>query len=195
MSDIVDEENVPELSREEQIKQRRLETLSVARQKAHEILKQRRAEKEKAVQLLAEKKKAEEEKKLEKKANNRIKKEKEEQLQQEVLEKQKQVVGLIEKKIQKMSAPPQEPTPAIPIKDTKKKKKTRIIVVESDSDDSDSSNEPIIIRKPRRKTIKEPAPVPPTPVQKPLDTLTRDQIRQDLQKMKMDLLYKSLWNS
>ena len=193
MSDIVDEET-PELSREEQIKQRRLETLAVARQKAHEILKQRRAEKEKAVELLTKQKKAEEEKKLEKKANNRIKREKEEVLQQEVLEKQKQVVELIGKKIQKMSAPPQEPTPPIPIKDSKKKKKARVIVVESDSYDSDSSNEPIIIRKPRRKTIKETAPAPPTPVQKPLDTLTRDQIRQDLNKMKFDLLYKSLWN-
>lgn len=70
------------------------------------------------------------------------------------------------------------------IPQTRKKKVKKVIVEESDSE---SSEEEVVVRKPKTKTK--------VIVENPVAQLTHSAIREDLKKIQMDMLYKSLWGT
>lgn len=110
------------------------------------------------------------------------------------LKKLKQEADELEQMKQTLLQPKPVPVPE-PV--VKKKKKPARIVYQVDSDDSDDSDAEITIIK-KKKSQKQKAPVAtPAPtrivMENPLQTMSRAKIQDDIKKMQMDMLFKSMF--
>lgn len=192
LSPITAEEPV-ELTDAEKAKQDRLAKLALARQKAHQVLKEKKeaqmAEKEEKERLAREnaelKAKMEAEKKAAEAPKPTISAEPT-TLPEEVVEEEVVIV-----KKPKKSAPKPIPAP--------KKKKKIVYVEESSSEsetesetESDSEEEEVVYRKPKSK--KKAVAKPTKKVADPISSMSRQTVREDLRKMQMQMLYSQMFS-
>lgn len=164
-----------ELTDAEKAKQERLARLALARQKAHQVLKEKReaekAEKERLAQL------AKENEELKAKVVAPAPEPAKPTTPPEPAEEE------VEEEVVVVKKPKAKPAP--------KKKKKIVYVEESSSDEeSETESEEEVVYKPKKKAASKPKSAP---VADPVSSMSRQTIREDLKRMQMQMLYDAMW--
>ena len=136
-----------------------------------------------------------EEKELKKAEEKRLKEEVA-RLEKEALEKKKVVlekrVSVLDKETAIVDKKATKLVENVPVVRKTKPKAKKVVYVEETESESEEEEEVIIKRKPKANKV---APVPQPTVMNPIEELSNRQIREEMKKLQMEMLAKSLWGN